>query len=167
MRRSVAAGEPWLIGLLLAGVVGWYVLIARFAPKPPIPIIRRRCTVADRHGTVNLDPTRSPTPPPSPRSGSGAACPTRPIVVALATAMQESKLENLDRRRPRLGRPVPAAAEPGLGHARSKIADPRYAADKFYTPLLKVKGWQEHAGHRGGPAGPAQRLPGGVRAVGR
>ena len=68
--------------------------------------------------------------------------PERAIVVALATALQESKLENLDdgdrdsvglfQQRPSQGWGTP-----------EKIQDPRYAADKFYTALKKVKGWKK------------------------
>jgi hypothetical protein len=68
--------------------------------------------------------------------------PRRAVVVALATAWQESKLENLaggDRdsiglfqQRPSQNWGTPA-----------QISDPRYAAGAFYAALLKVRGWQE------------------------
>lgn len=65
-------------------------------------------------------------------------------VIALATAMQESTLRNLaggDRdsvglfqQRPSQGWGTPA-----------QLRDPRYAAEKFYTALLAVDGWQAMA----------------------
>jgi hypothetical protein len=68
--------------------------------------------------------------------------PKRAVVVALATAYQESDLENLNggdrdsiglfQQRPSQGWGTP-----------EQIADPRYAAGRFYSALLKVKGWQE------------------------
>jgi hypothetical protein len=67
--------------------------------------------------------------------------PERAIVVALAAALQESKLENLeDGDRDSLGlfqqRPSQGWGPP------EKIQDPRYAAGRFYSALKKVKGWK-------------------------
>ncbi|MEV4132447.1 hypothetical protein AB0J72_09810 [Dactylosporangium sp. NPDC049742] len=68
--------------------------------------------------------------------------PRRALVVALATAWQESKLENLaggDRDSIGLFQQRPSQ---GWGKPE-QIADPRYAANAFYTALLKVKGWEK------------------------
>jgi hypothetical protein len=67
--------------------------------------------------------------------------PQRAIVVALATAWQESKLENLptgDRDSVGLFQQRPSQ---GWGRPE-QLANPRYAANAFYTTLLKVPGWQ-------------------------
>ena len=67
--------------------------------------------------------------------------PPRAITVALATALQESKLHNLsggDRDSVGLFQQRPSQ---GWGTA-TQISDPRYAARRFYSALLKVKGWQ-------------------------
>jgi len=64
------------------------------------------------------------------------------VVVALATAWQESKLFNLaggDRDSIGLFQQRPSQ---GWG-SPEKLNDPRYAAGAFYTSLLKVPGWQE------------------------
>ena len=68
--------------------------------------------------------------------------PDQAVVVALATALQESKLENLDggdrdsvglfQQRPSQGWGAP-----------DQLQDPRYASTKFYNALLKIKNWQE------------------------
>jgi cell wall-associated NlpC family hydrolase len=73
--------------------------------------------------------------------GQGFVMPSRGLVVAVATAMQESGLRNLgygDRdslgvfqQRPSQGWGSPA-----------QILDPRYAATRFFTALLAVPGWQ-------------------------
>ncbi|GAA3253578.1 hypothetical protein GCM10010532_102060 [Dactylosporangium siamense] len=66
----------------------------------------------------------------------------RGLVVALATAWQESKLENLsggDRDSIGLFQQRPSQ---GWGKPE-QIADPRFAANAFYTALLKVKGWEK------------------------
>jgi hypothetical protein len=63
------------------------------------------------------------------------------VVVALATAFQESKLTNLaggDRDSVGLFQQRPSQ---GWGSV-TEIRDPRYAAGKFYSALVKVKGWQ-------------------------
>jgi hypothetical protein len=68
--------------------------------------------------------------------------PRRGVVVALATAFQESKLENLpggDRDSIGLFQQRPSQ---GWGRP-DQIADPRYAANRFYSALLRVKNWQK------------------------
>jgi hypothetical protein len=67
--------------------------------------------------------------------------PERAVVIALATALQESKLENRDSGdRDSIGlfqqRPSQGWGPP------EKIQDPRYAADHFYSALKKVKDWK-------------------------
>jgi hypothetical protein len=67
--------------------------------------------------------------------------PRQGIVVALATAWQESKLENLaggDRDSIGLFQQRPSQ---GWGNA-DDIADPRYAAARFFNALVRVKGWE-------------------------
>ncbi len=67
--------------------------------------------------------------------------PVRAVTVALATALQESKLENLtggDRDSVGLFQQRPSQ---GWGSAE-QIADPRFAAGGFYNALVKVDGWQ-------------------------
>ena len=67
--------------------------------------------------------------------------PERAITIAIATAFQESKLHNLsggDRDSIGLFQQRPSQ---GWG-TEEEIADPRYAAKRFYQALLRVKGWQ-------------------------
>jgi len=74
--------------------------------------------------------------------GQEMGVPVRGQWIALATAMQESSLDNLDRgdrdslglfqQRPSQGWGTPA-----------QVRDPRYAARKFYEALLRVRSWQE------------------------
>ncbi|HET9516363.1 MAG TPA: M23 family metallopeptidase [Actinoplanes sp.] len=77
--------------------------------------------------------------------GADLNVPPRGWVIAVATAMQESRLSNLGhlgdendhdslglfQQRPSSGWGTPA-----------QVRDPRYAATKFYQKLLKVRGWQ-------------------------
>ena len=67
--------------------------------------------------------------------------PSRGLVVAIATALQESGLRNLpygDRDSLGLFQQRPSQ---GWG-SPAQILDPRYAATRFYTALLAVPGWQ-------------------------
>ncbi|MFD4829183.1 C40 family peptidase [Streptomyces uncialis] len=74
-------------------------------------------------------------------TGVSLGVPDRGQVVALATALQESRLRNLDygdrdslglfQQRPSMGWGTP-----------DQIRDPVYASTKFYEGLLKVPGWQ-------------------------
>ena len=62
------------------------------------------------------------------------------VTVALAAALQESKLHNVaagDRDSVGLFQQRPSQ---GWGTAE-QISDPRYAARRFYSALLKIKGW--------------------------
>lgn len=73
--------------------------------------------------------------------GARMGVPERGRVVAVATAMQESRLRNLDygdrdslglfQQRPSQGWGTPA-----------QVTDPTYAATRFYRGLLGVPGWQ-------------------------
>jgi hypothetical protein len=67
--------------------------------------------------------------------------PARATTIALATALQESKLVNVeygDRDSVGLFQQRPSQ---GWG-APSQILDPRYAAGKFFDALVKVRGWE-------------------------
>lgn len=75
-------------------------------------------------------------------TGRTLQVPRRGQIIALATAMQESRLRNLssgDRDSLGLFQQRPSQ---GWGTAE-QIRDPVYASEQFYNALLKVKGWQQ------------------------
>ncbi|GGU55365.1 hypothetical protein GCM10010211_20090 [Streptomyces albospinus] len=75
-------------------------------------------------------------------TGISLDVPQRGQIVALATAMQESRLRNLgsgDRDSLGLFQQRPSQ---GWGTAQ-QIRDPVYASERFYKALLQVKGWQQ------------------------
>ncbi|WP_435217613.1 C40 family peptidase [Streptomyces sp. bgisy034] len=75
-------------------------------------------------------------------TGLSLEVPQRGQIVALATAMQESRLRNLgsgDRDSLGLFQQRPSQ---GWGTAQ-QIRDPVYASERFYQELLKVPGWQQ------------------------
>ena len=73
--------------------------------------------------------------------GTARKLPTQAVTVALATALQESKLNNIeygDRDSVGLFQQRPSQ---GWG-SHGQIMDPRYATAKFFDALVKVRGWQ-------------------------
>jgi hypothetical protein len=92
-------------------------------------------------GQVILDPTQMANAATIAAVGIRRGMPERAVVVALAAALQESKLENLnggDRDSVGLFQQRPSQ---GWG-TPEQINDPRYAARKFYDALRKVSGWE-------------------------
>lgn len=99
------------------------------------------CTVK-AGGEVTLDATQMANAATITAVGVRRGMPERAVVVALATAFQESKLENLrhgDRDSLGLFQQRPSK---GWG-TPEQINDPRYSAGKFYAALKKVKGWEK------------------------
>lgn len=135
--------KPVVIVALLAllGVFGVVAVVSSFDGKIKLPQLGPECIVrAD--GEVALDLVQMANAATITAVGMRRKMPERAVVIALATAFQESKLENLDtgdrdsvglfQQRPSQGWGTP-----------EKIQDPRYAASKFYSALKKVKGWQK------------------------
>jgi hypothetical protein len=96
-------------------------------------------TVGDQSFGFDLDQAQNATT--SAAVGRREGMPDHAVTVALATALQESRLRNLDygdldsrglfQQRP----------SQGWGSAR-QVTDPGYAASSFYRHLAQVKGWQ-------------------------
>jgi hypothetical protein len=127
--------------LALVGVIGVVVLVNNMAGNLKLPVIGPECTVkAD--GEVTLDTLQMANAATIAAVGVRRGLPEQAVVVALATAFQESKLENLDDGdRDSVGL---FQQRPSQGWGTfEEIKDPRYAAGKFYSSLKKVKGWQE------------------------
>jgi hypothetical protein len=91
---------------------------------------------------VTLDPEQMANAATIAAVGIRRDMPERAVVVALATAFQESKLRNLthgDRDSVGLFQQRPST---GWG-TPEQILNPRYAAGEFYDALGKVRGWQQ------------------------
>ena len=127
--------------LSLLGALGVVVAVNSLEGKIQLPQLGPECIVrAD--GEVALDLVQMANAATITAVGLRRKMPEQAVVIALATAFQESKLENLDtgdrdsvglfQQRPSQGWGTP-----------EKIQDPRYAAGKFYSALKKVKGWQK------------------------
>jgi len=100
------------------------------------------CVITALGRSVGLEPQQVTNAATIAAVGGRRGLPAHAVTVALAAALQESKLRNLpygDRdsvglfqQRPSQGWGTPA-----------QIIDPRYAAGRFYARLALVSGWQE------------------------
>ncbi|MGK5742268.1 hypothetical protein [Micromonospora sp. URMC 103] len=135
--RTVVAGG---VVLVLLAVVGVLVLVRRIGGELRLPLASRTCTV-QADGRVVLDADQMANAATVAAIGAQQGLPERAVVVALATAYQESGLRNLpDGDRDSVGlfqqRPSQGWGTP------DEIRDPRYAAKRFYAALKKVRGWE-------------------------
>ncbi|HEY0698598.1 MAG TPA: hypothetical protein VGD43_12405 [Micromonospora sp.] len=124
---------------LVAGI-GLYVGLRHFGDGLSLPGLAQGCTV-QADGRVELNASQMANAATIAAVGVRRGMPERAVVVALATAFQESRLENLaggDRDSIGLFQQRPSQ---GWG-TPEQIRDPRYAATKFYTALKKVRGWE-------------------------
>jgi hypothetical protein len=133
-----------IIGLVALAIVGGVAayLLDRDGSHPFELLPTEGCVVTSADREVPLDLTQMANAATIAAVGISRKVPERAVVVALATALQESKLENLDGGdRDSLGlfqqRPSQGWGTP------EEIQDPRYSSRKFYSALLKVKGWQK------------------------
>jgi len=135
--RSVTVAAV-LVVLLVAGIA---VALIGFRDHLPARI-GRACEVRTDSGAVYLNASQMANAATIAAVGIRRKLPERAVVVALATALQESKLENLDdgdRDSVGLFQQRPSQ---GWGSAED-IGDPRYAAGRFYSALLRVRGWEK------------------------
>jgi len=135
--RSVTVAAV-LVVLLLAGVA---VALIGFRQHLPARI-GLACEVRTESGTVRLNPSQTANAATIAAVGIRRELPERAVVVALATALQESKLENLtagDRDSIGLFQQRPSQ---GWG-SPEEISDPRYAAGRFYSALIRIRGWEK------------------------
>ena len=126
---------------LLGGLGAVVIVVDSMSGSLTLPKIGPACVVrAD--GEVSLDATQMANAATIAAVGVRRKMPEQAVVIALATALQESKLENIEHGdRDSLGlfqqRPSQGWGTP------EQVNDPRYSAGKFYAALKKVKGYQK------------------------
>ncbi|HET6480195.1 MAG TPA: hypothetical protein VFG35_09190 [Actinoplanes sp.] len=125
----------------LIGALGVFTVVKTFSGGIKLPKISPECVVrAD--GEVTLDYVQMANAATITAVGLRRNMSERAVVIALATALQESKLENLDTGdRDSVGLFQQRPSQ-GWGSIE-EIKDPRYAADRFYSALKKVKNYQK------------------------
>lgn len=106
------------------------------------PPLLSSCQVKTADNDVELNPDQAANAATIGAVAIRRQLPDRAVVVALATALQESKLTNLaGGDRDSIGlfqqRPSQGWGEP------DQLSDPRYAAGVFYDHLVQIDGWQD------------------------
>lgn len=145
-RRGAGTTILVVIALLAAGGIAAYLAGRKGATLPfPLPKLSG-CVVTAANDTGReswaLDIEQMANAATITAVGIRKKVPEKGIIVALATAMQESKLENIDGGdRDSIGLFQQRPSQ-GWGSAQ-QISDPRYAATKFYNALVRVKGWEK------------------------
>jgi hypothetical protein len=130
----------WIITLTLLGVVGfggwlvWHTVNKQLTAE--------QCEAVGTNGdSVTVDNDQAANAATIAAVGHAKALPEHAIVVALATARQESHIRNLtygDRDSLGLFQQRPSQ---GWG-TEQQISDPVYASGQFYKALVRVKDWQ-------------------------
>lgn len=112
--------------------------MARLVPD----VLPQGCTITSATGDdVPLDPEQAANASTVAAVSLERGLPTRAAVIGIATAMQESKLRNLDHGdRDSLGLFQQRPSQ-GWG-AAAQVRDPHYASERFYDHLVKVRDWQ-------------------------
>lgn len=144
-RRRGGGGQvpPWVV---VAGVV--VLVIGARETVPPAPAaaepVTASCTAGPAGGVAGFGAEQIGNATVIVAVGRELGAPERAWVIALATAMQESSLRNIDHGdRDSLGlyqqRPSQGWGSP------AQVTDPRYAARIFYERLLAIPGWDAMA----------------------
>ena len=140
--RGVLAG---LAAVTLVAGLGFWLGNRWERPAAPPPAGPPGCR-AEADGRVSLEVEQMANAATITAVGVRLELPDRAVRVALATALQESKLRNL----PHLGEHndhdsvglFQQRPSQGWGSVE-QLTDPRYAAERFYRALAGVAGWQD------------------------
>ena len=124
--------------LALIGLATTLVVALRMSHRPPTA---SECVASDGSDAFALDPTQAANAATIAGVAARKGLSDHAVSIALATALQESKLHNIsygDRDSVGLFQQRPSQ---GWG-SRQLLLDPRYAAAAFYRRLLQVPGWK-------------------------
>lgn len=140
-RRARRAGlaVAVAVAVLVAGVVGVVTVLTRLSPSQPVA---QQC-VAELDGTLwKLSPDQAQNAGLIAATGVQRGLPARAVTIALATALQESKLVNVDYGdRDSLGLFQQRPSQ-GWGTAE-QVQDPVYATGRFYDGLVTIDGYED------------------------
>ena len=136
-RRAVIAAS-----LLLAAAVGTYLAVRSLAPVIVPVLAGSGCSAAATHQSVLLDTQQASIAATIAGVAHQESMPREAVTIAYATAMQESKLHNLDYGTSDSVGVFQQRPSQGWGPAR-KLENPVYAATKFFRALKSVRGYQK------------------------
>jgi hypothetical protein len=135
-RRAVIATS-----VLLAAAVGTYLAVRSLAPVIVPVLSGSGCSAASTHQSVLLDTQQASIAATIAGVAHQESMPRQAVTIAYATAMQESKLHNLDYGTSDSVGVFQQRPSQGWGPAR-KLENPVYAATKFFHALKSVQGYQ-------------------------
>ncbi|MGW0804338.1 hypothetical protein [Nonomuraea sp. NPDC002799] len=129
-----------IVIVLAVGIsVGLYHLLTR---ATPLVVPEAHCTVRTTGGVRDLDPEQAQISATIAAVAARRGLPERAVVIAYATAIQESKLSNLDYGdRDSVG--VFQQRESQGWGKKKQLMDPVYATNKFFAALVKVKNYRK------------------------
>ncbi|WP_261808305.1 hypothetical protein [Nonomuraea sp. C10] len=130
-----------IVLILAVGIsFGVYQLLKR-APKP-LAVPEAHCVVRTPGGDREMDIEQARIAATIAAVAARRKLPERAVVIAYATALQESKLYNLDYGdRDSVG--VFQQRESQGWGTKKQIMDPVYATERFFAALVKVKGYRK------------------------
>jgi hypothetical protein len=136
-RKKGWDAKRWWPAFLVAAAV--LVGVAWDTETTGVPAVPGRCTVAGLSVTLTTEQVANAAT--IAQVGRDRGLPERAIVIALATAQQESRLRNLDYGdRDSLGL-FQQRPSSGWG-TEAEVQDPVYAANKFYDHLVGIPSWE-------------------------
>ncbi len=141
-KKKARRSKDWKAGRLWPGlllVVAVLVGVAWDSQNKGVPPVPGHCTVAGLSMTLTAEQVANAAT--IAQVGRDRGLPERAVVIALATAQQESRLRNLDYGdRDSLGL-FQQRPSSGWG-TEAQVQDPVYAANKFYDHLVGIPGWE-------------------------
>ncbi|SDI78620.1 hypothetical protein [Nonomuraea jiangxiensis] len=137
--RGVITIAIIVVVLAVAVSVGLYHLLKR---ATPLAVPEAHCTVRTPEGELYLYPEQAQISATIAAVAARRRLPERAVVIAYATALQESKLYNLDYGdRDSVG-VFQQRESQGWGR-KKQLMDPVYATNKFFAALVKVKDYRK------------------------
>lgn len=141
-RRRRARLAVTAAALVVLAAIGWLADVGWNAIFGRQPVVDSCKVVGQSTGTVySMDPDQLLNASIIADVAMRRKLPARAVLVALATAVQESKLRNLDYGDSDSVGLFQQRPSQGWG-SKEQILVPTYAAGKFFDALVKVPGWQ-------------------------
>lgn len=139
MRILNDSGSARLWAVAAVAVVALVLLLAWLTRAQPV--FSERCVVSVNGDTYTLEPDQTQNAALITAIGVRRGLPARASSIAIATAIQESKLRNIDfGDRDSIGLFQQRPSQ-GWG-TREEIMDPIYATNAFYDVLVKIEGYE-------------------------
>jgi len=128
------------VGVLVAGLAWGGAVIWSSVTRQPLPL-DDQCRASVDGAVVTLTPEQARNATLIGSVALRRGLPARAVTIAVATAYQESGIRNLDYGHADSIGLFQQRPSKGWGTVK-QIMDPLYSAGRFYTALVKVKGWR-------------------------